>query len=321
MGETSFPWYGKTVDGDPGDAGGYTAGRYAATQAAMYRDRTGVLAGLAVSATSPASKSVDVAVGNGLIGGHFYFNETAVVNKTIADNTSGNPRQDMVVLQADWPAQTIRVAVLEGTPGASPVPPTPTQISGTLWEEPLAVIDVANGFPSIADTDIEDWRIVITTGDDPGDLKAYAGDTPPEGWLLPDGRAVGRVRYADLFAAIGTLHGVGDGSTTFNLPDLRGRSLIALDDMGTAEGAANRVTAAEADTVGGSDGEEEHTLIESEIPAHVHDVTIYTGAEPFNKVGPGGTTSLGTVATSSYGGDGAHNNMQPYMAVNVLIKT
>lgn len=57
----------------------------------------------------------------------------------------------------------------------------------------------------------------------PGMLAPYAGKTAPEGWLLCDGSAVSRTAYAALFAVIGTTYGVGNGSTTFTLPDLRGR--------------------------------------------------------------------------------------------------
>ena len=57
----------------------------------------------------------------------------------------------------------------------------------------------------------------------PGMVLPFAGAAAPEGFLLCDGSAVSRTTYGDLFAAIGTAYGAGDGSTTFNLPDLRGR--------------------------------------------------------------------------------------------------
>lgn len=73
-----------------------------------------------------------------------------------------------------------------------------------------------------------------------GEVTAFAGATIPTYWLLCGGQAVSRTTYAALFAAIGTAWGVGDGSTTFNVPDLRGRSLFGRDDMGGT--AASRVT-------------------------------------------------------------------------------
>lgn len=70
-----------------------------------------------------------------------------------------------------------------------------------------------------------------------GILVPYAGSSAPSGWLLCDGSAVSRTTYAALFAAISTTYGVGDGSTTFNVPDLRGRIPAGQDNMGgTAAG-------------------------------------------------------------------------------------
>lgn len=74
-----------------------------------------------------------------------------------------------------------------------------------------------------------------------GMLAPFAGASAPDGWLLCAGQAVSRSTYAALFAVVSTTYGSGDGSTTFNLPDLRGRTAVGKDDMGGS--AANRVTA------------------------------------------------------------------------------
>lgn len=66
----------------------------------------------------------------------------------------------------------------------------------------------------------------------PGMIIPYAGLTSPTGWLLCFGQSVSRTTYAALYNAIGILHGAGDGSTTFNLPDLRGRTIAGQDNMG-----------------------------------------------------------------------------------------
>jgi microcystin-dependent protein len=71
-----------------------------------------------------------------------------------------------------------------------------------------------------------------------GVIQAFGGGTVPTGWLLCDGSVVSRTTYAGLFAAISDKNGNGDGSTTFHLPDLRGRFVRGADDMGT--GAASR---------------------------------------------------------------------------------
>ena len=68
-----------------------------------------------------------------------------------------------------------------------------------------------------------------------GIIMPFAGATTPAGWLLCDGSAISRTTYSSLFTALGTTHGAGDGSTTFNLPDLRGRTIAGKDDMGGAQ--------------------------------------------------------------------------------------
>ncbi|MDD5449562.1 MAG: tail fiber protein [Candidatus Omnitrophica bacterium] len=90
-----------------------------------------------------------------------------------------------------------------------------------------------------------------------GTIMIWSSDTPPNGWLLCDGSAVSRITYANLFAAIGITYGAGDGSITFNLPDLRGRIPLGKDNMGGL--SANRVTDAEADMVGNGGGSETKT--------------------------------------------------------------
>ena len=73
-----------------------------------------------------------------------------------------------------------------------------------------------------------------------GSLIAFAGATAPQGYVLCDGRAVSRTTYSALFRTIGTTYGAGDGSTTFTVPDLRGRALFGADAMGgTAAGRSS----------------------------------------------------------------------------------
>lgn len=104
--------------------------------------------------------------------------------------------------------------------------------------------------------------------DAPGTVKNFAGSTAPNGWLLAYGQAVSRTTYAALFAAIGTTYGTGDGSTTFNLPDVRGRTEFGKDDMGGS--AANRITNAVAgfhgETLGATGGAQSVVLIQANLP-------------------------------------------------------
>ena len=80
-------------------------------------------------------------------------------------------------------------------------------------------------------------------------IVAFDSDTIPNGWLLCDGRAVSRTKYAELFKAIGTKHGSGDGSTTFNLPNPKGRTLVGKDSTDT-----------DFDTLGKTGGRKDNNL-------------------------------------------------------------
>lgn len=152
-----------------------------------------------------------------------------------------------------------------------------------------------------------------------GMLAPFAGSAAPTGWLLCAGQTVSRNEYKALYDAIGTTYGAGDGSTTFALPDLRGRVPVGLDNMNGTD--AGRLSA--SNTLGGSGGAETHTLATTEMPAHTHTVSNVSGGTVTRQFAALGTDSnvFTTVTTSSTGGGGAHNNMQPYMLLNYIIKT
>lgn len=155
----------------------------------------------------------------------------------------------------------------------------------------------------------------------------YAGSSAPSGWLLCYGQAVSRTTYAALFSAIGTGFGAGDGSTTFNVPDARGRVAVGKDDMGGS--AASRMTSGgsgvDGATLGASGGAQTHTLTVGQLATHSH---VLTGAYV------PGTVSSGTVnyaagtrplysdpQTDTSGLNQAHNNTQPSLIFNYIIKT
>lgn len=99
----------------------------------------------------------------------------------------------------------------------------------------------------------------------------YWGTTAPNSaFAFPYGQAISRSTYSVLFGLIGTTHGVGDGSTTFNLPDKRGRVSAGKDDMGGS--SANRLTNADdglnGDTLGATGGVETQTLVTANLPAY-----------------------------------------------------
>lgn len=116
------------------------------------------------------------------------------------------------------------------------------------------------------------WVGPVQGGNPVGCVLDFAGSTVPAQWLLCFGQAVSRTTYALLFAVTGTAFGVGDGSTTFNIPDLRGRAAFGVDNMGGS--TAGRITAAggnfDGTTIGNTGGLQNHTLTTTEIPSHTH---------------------------------------------------
>ena len=177
---------------------------------------------------------------------------------------------------------------------------------------------------------------------------AGASDAVPSGYLLCDGAAVSRTEYAALFSTLGTAFGVGDGSTTFSLPDLRARFVFGANSTYTR---------------GETGGEVNHTLTASEMPVHSHSCsdggshthTMESGGEHTHSSGASGTISVskgdgtsgastvgkgGTADTGSaglhthelgtasdhthsignVGGGNAHNNMPPYIALAYIIR-
>jgi microcystin-dependent protein len=154
-----------------------------------------------------------------------------------------------------------------------------------------------------------------------GLIAAWAASASPPGWLVCDGSAVSRATYSALFAAIGTTWGSGDGSTTFNLPDLRDRVPIGSSPGGLA-GSRPSVRA-----VGQTGGEETHQLTFSELPtsglniagASFCDVNPGFSNSPCGGDGNGGGGALS--AWQLNGGNLAHQNMQPWACVQWIIKT
>lgn len=165
--------------------------------------------------------------------------------------------------------------------------------------------------------DYDDERIPTGGGMPTGDtfpigaISPYAGSIAPTNWLICDGRAISRFTYSDLFNAIGTTYGSGDGNTTFNLPNLKGRVPVGQDTNDN-----------DFDTLGETGGEKTHTLTVDEMPSHHHDIYV-------DEVGTGGIwgpmstqqQSLQRNAiTGNTGGNQSHNNLQPYITLNYIIK-
>jgi microcystin-dependent protein len=174
-----------------------------------------------------------------------------------------------------------------------------------------------------------------------GTVIDYAGTAVPSvvqgvTWVFPYGQAVSRTTYATLFARLSTTYGVGDGTTTFNLPDYRGRVGAGQDDMGGT--SADRLTAAasglDGDALGATGGSE---LLHGHVhavtitdPGHTHTVPsrqddtpntgIAAGANTVSGSETTGSSTTGITAAATSTGGGSSQNVQPTIIVNKLIR-
>lgn len=162
------------------------------------------------------------------------------------------------------------------------------------------------------------WAAPSGVGIPAGVITAFGGAAAPTGWLMCDGAAVSRTTYADLFAALSTSYGVGDGSTTFNLPDLRGRipvgkgSNVAVDTLGENDGVA-----------------EANRRPQHRHTAHTHATATFnegaTNTSAGFQRGDSGAGSQAALATDSKdGGSGNANDAldaPAFQVVNYIVKT
>lgn len=223
--------------------------------------RDGVIVGelneLAVYADATGMQ-VKVKTGYGSVRGHpggITSEKTLGVTAAHASLT----RIDRVVLRLDDTNSRMEIDVVAGTAGAG-VPATPVQ-TATVWEIPLARVTVPPADASIDAGQVTDERTFARPhGVDIGDVKMIAGaNAPDSAWLLCQGQTVSRVTYADLFAKLGAAYGGGDGTSTFQLPNLQGRVPIGRNSADAAFAS-----------LGLQGGEKAHQLNTTEMPNHDH---------------------------------------------------
>ena len=155
---------------------------------------------------------------------------------------------------------------------------------------------------------------------DIGDIKMTACSTAPDGWMICDGSAISRTTYADLFAAIGTTYGTGDGSTTFNIPNLAGKTALGANS---------------SHSLGSTGGAETQTITANNLPKHTHPMgSIQMHVQSSSSQSPSGnyiSTSSGRYSLDTWSQTGntgqnsssatALNIMSPYCTINYIIYT
>jgi microcystin-dependent protein len=147
-----------------------------------------------------------------------------------------------------------------------------------------------------------------------GTIVAFAGRTAPEGWLLCDGSPIDRTEYAALFDVIGDIYGSGDETSTFNLPDLRGRT-------GVGAGKGTPPTERQLADTGGA---ETVTLTAAQMPVHAHQTHLPGNQTDLlitvSGAARGPAPGIPSIPTGQSGGGEPHENMPPFIALNYIIK-
>ncbi len=146
-----------------------------------------------------------------------------------------------------------------------------------------------------------------------GSTMQWFADVIPKNWLLCNGQAVNRTEYSELFSTLGTKYGTGNGSTTFNLPNLKGKVAVGLD-----------VNDTEFNTLGKTGGEKKHQLTINELPEH--QMSFKDGGKLL--VASGNTYGVPdyvikngqTLYSNPIGGNQSHNNLQPYIVCQYIMK-
>lgn len=265
-----------------------------------------------------------------------YSSNTTTKLNTYTDYTGQTVNRNPITLDANgqcdvWLISGQTYKWVLSPPGDTDPPTNP------FWTE-NGIVGISNATGATGATGPISGGVALMTGE----IREYGGpsNVVPAGWLLCTGAAVSRTQYATLFNVIGTIYGAGDGSTTFNLPDKRGRVGAGADNMGGTH--ANRVTtasigeAAVLGATGGSELAQQDTLsVEITDPGHVHTFGAGNFTDSVTYISSGGnsnivsgtqvqgetmneaTTGLTIDVSSSL--TGTQQNIQPALFVNYVI--
>jgi microcystin-dependent protein len=201
---------------------------------------------------------------------------------------------------------------------------TPLTIARSSGIAAFSQVPTAAGSPVVTQATAGAFAPVI------GAIQMFAGSTAPTNWMICDGSAIPRTGFAALFSVISTTYGAGDGTTTFNIPNLRGKAVVGVDGS------------AQFTNLGSTFGELSHTTTVAEMPSHnhtlhdpghVHTITpmrVVSVSNTSNNVGVLSATTPSTGLTTdsavtgitldASGGGTPHNNVQPSLALNFIIR-
>ena len=279
--------------GDPvPDVSGEELRLYAALFSAgvVQSDAYQVVPGAGLSVDVGTNPQEDLAIVPGTLAGqgNYLVRIGGGAPETLALNAAhlSNPRIDQVYIAINDDAYDAggitmaRLAVRTGDPAASPAEPGPD--AGWTAYLLLATVLVGAGATSVAPGDITDERTIagLVTGGlvPPGTMVQYLGSVAPSGWLFCRGQAISRTAFPALFAAIGTTYGPGDGSTTFNLPNMERRMPIGKAASGSAS------------ALGQTGGAFDHV---HSGPSHTHSGPSHTHSGPSHTHGYSSTSGSG----------------------------
>lgn len=183
------------------------------------------------------------------------------------------------------------------------------------------VYQIIAGVPAMK---IKGNKVLEINGEEPifgscvptGTIVPFAGSNAPNDYLICDGSAISRQKYSKLFEVIGTIYGSGDGDSTFNLPNIKGKIPVGLNSDDS-----------DFNILGKTGGEKTHILKVNEIPPHNHRQTVTASRSgsgttyvSWNANNLFGNKDTGARNTLNTGGGEAHNNLQPYIVLNYIIK-
>jgi microcystin-dependent protein len=298
-----------------------------------------------VTTAVPGARSVSVSAGTLYGDGIVSVNSAA---KTVAMTTPVNGQWYLIALRRTWATNSVELVAIAGattttaTPATVPTSyPTINSTPGVLTDQPISWAWCNSANLTVIVSDLRKTPMKQSETIPTGFIMPYAGSTAPTGWLIADGSALSRITYADLYSVIGTTYGVGNGTTTFNIPDLRTRVPAGKSAAGTFA------------ILGASGGNETKSLAIGEMPTHTHTfsgTTSWVGSHQHNQTaGQGGggliaSTAQGGIAnasgqltssltnaqgahdhtysgtTSSQGSGTAFSLVQPFLTVNYCVK-